>query len=63
MAVIYVVTDDEVKEMLNKIAKEDMRSGNAEVVWLIRQEWLRRYGKAAPDAFNKEEDDGADAKR
>lgn len=46
MPVIYVDTnDEEVKVMLNKLAEDDMRSASAEVVWLIRQEWARRYSQ------------------
>ena len=46
MPVIYVDTnDEEAKVMLNKLAEEDMRSASAEVIWLIRQEWARRYSQ------------------
>ena len=49
MPVIYVETsDEEAKAMLNKLAEEDMRSASAEVIWLIRQEWARRYSQPNP---------------
>ncbi len=48
MPVIYVDTNDEAKAMLNKLAEEDMRSASAEVIWLIRQEWARRYSRPNP---------------
>lgn len=49
MPVIYVDTnDEEAKAMLNKLAEEDMRSASAEVIWLIRQEWARRYSQPNP---------------
>jgi len=48
MPVIYVDTNEEAKAMLSKLAEEDMRSASAEVVWLIRQEWARRYSKPNP---------------
>jgi hypothetical protein len=49
MPVIYANTnDEEAKAMLNKLAKEDMRSASAEVIWLIRQEWARRYSRPNP---------------
>ena len=48
MPVIYVDTNDEAKAMLNKLAEEDMRSASAEVIWLIRQEWARRYSLPNP---------------
>lgn len=49
MPVIYVDTnDEEAKVMLSKLAEEDMRSASAEVIWLIRQEWARRYSKPNP---------------
>lgn len=50
MPVIYVDTnDEEAKAMLNKLAEEDMRSASAEVIWLIRQEWARRF--SAPNTL------------
>lgn len=45
MPVIYVDTNEEAKTMLSKLAEEDMRSASAEVIWLIRQEWARRYSR------------------
>lgn len=49
MTVIYVDTnDEEAKAMLNKLAEQDMRSASAEVIWLIRQEWARRYSQPTP---------------
>lgn len=48
MAVIYVNTSDEVKAMLARLAQEDRRSGQAEVSWLIEQEWARRYSQSNP---------------
>ncbi len=49
MPVIYVDTnDEEAKAMLNKLAEQDMRSASAEVIWLIRQEWARRYSQPNP---------------
>jgi hypothetical protein len=49
MPVIYVDTnDEEAKAMLNKLAEQDMRSASAEVIWLIRQEWSRRYSQPNP---------------
>lgn len=50
MPIIYVDTgeDEEVKAMLQRLAKEDMRSAQSEVIWLIRQEWARRYGRPNP---------------
>lgn len=49
MPVIFVDTkDEEVKAMLNQLATEDFRSASAEVVWLIRQEWARRYSQPNP---------------
>ena len=49
MPVIYVDTkDEEAKNMLEKLAQEDMRSATAEVIWLIRQEYARRYSRPNP---------------
>lgn len=49
MPVIYVDTnDEEAKAMLNKLAEDDMRSASAEVIWLIRQEYARRYSQPNP---------------
>jgi len=49
MPVIYVDTnDEEAKAMLNKLAEDDMRSASAEVIWLIRQEYARRYSRPNP---------------
>jgi len=49
MPVIYVITnDEEAKLMLNKLAEQDVRSASAEVIWLIRQEWARRYSQRSP---------------
>lgn len=49
MPVIFVDTkDEEVKAMLAKLAADDMRSATTEVVWLIRQEWARRYSQPNP---------------
>lgn len=46
MPIIYVDTkDEEVKEKLQKLAEMDMRSAQQEVVWLIHQEWAKRFSQ------------------
>jgi len=61
MPVIYSRVNEEIEKMIKELSKEDQRTISSEIKWLIYREWLRRYGKAAPDAFKKEEEDGADA--
>ncbi|MDI6770134.1 MAG: hypothetical protein QMD04_10735 [Anaerolineales bacterium] len=42
------VPDDEALSMIRILAEQDLRSMGAEVAWLIRQEYARRYSQPNP---------------
>jgi hypothetical protein len=42
------VNDVEALEMIRTLSEQDLRSMGAEVAWLIRQEWARRYSRPNP---------------
>ena len=42
------VNDDEALSMIRILAEQDLRSMGAEVAWLIRQEYARRFSQPNP---------------
>ena len=42
------ITDNDALEMIRVLSEADLRSMGAEVAWLIRQEYARRYSRPNP---------------
>lgn len=55
---IYV-TDFEAADMLKQLAKDDLRSIGDQTVWIIRQEYARRYSKPTLVTIGEAEAAGA----
>lgn len=48
MPVLFSRVDEQTKLMAKHLAEQDQRSISAQIAWLIRQEWARRYSQPNP---------------